>query len=254
MKERKVGPVRFSHLLAAARSGAHAQWALEGGEDDETYPMEGGAALHGLLLKNDRVLCFDTPRRGKAWEQFEAENPGAHILSPAVYDRTMKMAEAVMTNQDARDLLEGIREQTLLFRWLGVDCRSTPDVRTPRRLVELKSTKDASVYGFQREIERRHYQAQMAFQREAVVASNLGRPDDAFIVAVESTEPHVVTLFRLTPGTLDFGARLVRLWMERLVGCLRSGAWPGYSQAIVDVDLGEREDVELDFSNVPEAP
>jgi PDDEXK-like uncharacterized protein DUF3799 len=249
-----VTPVRFHHLLAAARSGAHAQWALEGGEDDETYPMEGGAALHGLLLQGAKVLCFDTPRRGKAWDAFAAENPGAHILSPAVYDRTMRMAEAVHANRDACDLLEGIREQTLLFRFLGVDCRSTPDVRTPRRLVELKSTKDASVYGFPREIERRHYHAQMAFQREAVVASNLGQPDDAFIVAVESTEPHVVTLFRLTPGTMDWGARLVRLWMERLVGCMRSGAWPGYSQVVVNVELGQREDVELDFGNVPEAP
>jgi hypothetical protein len=249
MKKQKLGPVRFSHVEACGRSAAHAQWALEGGEPDETYPMEGGGALHGLLLKGDKVLCFDTPRRGKAWEAFEAENPGAHILSPAVYDRTMRMAESVRANRDACELLEGVREQTLLFRFLGVDCQSTPDVRAPRRIVELKSTKDASVWGFPREIDRRHYHAQMAFQRTAVVASGLGQPDDAFIVAVESTEPHVVTLFRLTPGTMDMGDRLVRLWMERLVGCMHSGAWPGYSQAVVNVDLGG-EDVQLNYDGV----
>jgi hypothetical protein len=249
-----VIPVRFHHLLAAARSGAHAQWSLEGGEQDETYAMEGGAALHGLLLKGDRVLCFDTARRGRAWEQFAIDNPGAHILSPAVYDRVQRMAESVHRHPEACELLEGIREQTLLFRFLGLECRSTPDVRTPRRLVELKTTRDASPWGFARDIERRHYHAQMAFQRAAVMASGLGQPDDAYIVAVESTEPHVVTLFRLTPATLDMGDRLVRLWMERLAGCVRSGAWPGYSQAVVDVDLGQREDVELDFTGVPEAP
>lgn len=249
MRKQKLGPVRFHHVQACGRSPAHAQWALDGGEQDETYPMEGGSALHGLLLKGDKVLCFDTPRRGKAWEQFESENPGAHILSPAVYDRTLRMAESVRANRDACDLLEGIREQTLLFKFIGVDCQSTPDVRAPRRIVELKSTKDASTWGFQREIDRRHYHAQMAFQRQAVIASKFGQPDDAFIVAVESTEPHVVTLFRLTPGTMDFGERLVRLWMERLKGCIESGAWPGYSQAIVDVNLAP-EDTGLNYDGV----
>lgn len=249
-----MNPVRFSHLLAAARSGAHAQWALEGGEEDETYAMEGGGALHGLLLKGDKVLCFDTPRRGKAWAQFEAENPGSHILSPAVYDRTMRMAESVRANRDACDLLEGICEQTLHFTFLGMDCRSTPDVRAPRRLVELKTTRDANPEWFRYEIGRRAYHAQMSFQRTAVVASGLGQPDDHFIVAVESTEPHVVTLFRLTPGTMDLGDRLVRLWAERLVGCMRSGSWPPYAQSVVDVDLGQQQEVELDFTGVPEAP
>ena len=244
------GLVRFHHLRAVGRSAAHGLWSLEGGEEDETYSMEKGLALHGYVLRGERVLCFDTPRRGKAWEQFAAENPGAHILSPAVYDETMRMADAIQRHAGARELLDGVREQPILFDYLGMRCQSTPDVRGPRRIVELKSTKDASIFGFRREIERRHYHGQMAFQSQAVVSSGLGPQPDAFIVAVESNEPHVVTLFRLTPGTIDYGARLVRLWGERMVACMAAGIWPGYAQSVVDVDLGVPEDVELNFAGV----
>jgi hypothetical protein len=245
-----AGPVRFHHLRAVGRSAAHGKWSLEGNEEDETYPMEGGRALHGYVLCGEKVLCFDTPRRGKAWEQFEAENPGAYILSPAIYDKTMRMAEAIARHPGARDLLEGVREQSILFDYLGLRCQSTPDVRGPRRIVELKTTKDSSIFGFRRQIERRHYHCQMAFQAEAVVASKLGPQPDAFVVAVESAEPHVVTLFRLTPGTIDYGSRLVRLWAERLVACMAAGIWPGYAQSVVDVELGEPEEVELSFAGV----
>lgn len=243
----KVGPVRFHHLEAIGRSAAHGKWALDGHEDDDTYPMEGGKAFHGVVLKGERVLCFDTPRRGKAFDQFAAENPGAHILTPAVYDKTMRMAEAVLTHSGAAQLLEGVREQTLLFKYLGLDCQSTPDVRGTTFVTELKSTRDASEFGFQRQIDRMHYHAQMAFQREAVLACGPGPQPDAYIVAVESTEPHVVTLCRLSPRTIEYGARLVRLWAERLVGCLASGAWPGYVQGVIDVDFGAPEENELQW-------
>ena len=242
--------VRFHNLKAVGRSAAHGKWSLDGNEEEDTYSMEGGRALHGIVLKSQRVLCYDTPRKGKAFDQFAAENPDAHILSPAVYDKTMRMAEAVLTHRGAAQLLEGVREHTLLFRYLDLDCQSTPDVRGAGFNTELKSTKDASVFGFRKEIEKRHYHAQMAFQREAVVASGLGPQPDAYVVAVESTEPHVVTLFRLSTQTIEYGARLVRLWAERLVGCMADGTWPGYAQSIVDVDFGVPEDVALDFSGV----
>ena len=61
-------PVRFHNLQAVGRSAAHGKWSLEGNDDDPTYPMEGGKAFHGVVLKGERVLCFDTPRRGKAFE------------------------------------------------------------------------------------------------------------------------------------------------------------------------------------------
>lgn len=243
-------PVRFHNLKAVGRSAAHGKWSLDGNEDDDTYSMEGGRALHGIVLKGQRVLCYDTPRKGKAFDQFAAENPEAHILSPAVYDKTMRMAEAVLTHPAAAQLLEGVREHTLLFKYMGLDCRSTPDVRGAGFNTELKSTKDASVVGFKKEIEKRYYHGQMAFQRQAVIASGLGPQPDAYIVAVESTEPHVVTLFRLSAQTIEYGARLVRLWSERLVGCMAAAAWPGYAQSIVDVDFGLAEEVALNFSGV----
>jgi hypothetical protein len=247
-----ANPVRFHNLMQFGRSAAHGKWSLDGGEQDETTPMESGSALHGCLLKGERVLCFDTPRRGKAFDQFASENAGAHILTPAVYDKTMRMIEAVHAHPRAMEMLEGIREETLLFKFLGRECRSTPDVRKPERVVELKSARSSEPNEFQREVLRRHYHGQMAFQMEAVVASGLGLPADAFIVAVESTEPHPVTVFHLSPRMLDYGARLVRLWMERLKACEAAGVFPAYCEAIVEIDVPVG-DQELDYGNVAEA-
>lgn len=242
-------PVRFHHLKAVARAAQLGKFVMDSNEADvETYAMEKGTAVHEILFGTRPVVGYleDKPRRGEAWEQFQLEHEGATILTASDYRRASLMADAVMRNDDAVRLLSGcVYEDKLQFSWLGRACRVTPDIRAPiafpfaRHIAELKTTRSAQPFEFMRDAERRHYHTQLAWQQIGVEEACGYRPTEAYIIAVESAPPFLTCVFELTPDRLDVGARTVRLWMERLVGCEQAGEWPGYSQSPVKWDAPE---------------
>ncbi len=97
------------------------------------------------------------------------------------------------------------------------------------------------------------YHAQIAFYMEACRSAGLCDPTDAYIVAVESSAPYVVTTLKLTERAIEHGARLYRIWFERLLSCEKANEWPGYCQSIVALDAPE-DDVELIFGSSGEVP
>ena len=238
--------LRFHHLKAAGRSGAHAFSAITGEQDPDTVAIERGSAFHSVVLETGRVLAYPGKvRRGKEWDAFETENIGSEILTATEYEKVMRMAEAVHKSRDAVDLLTGVRETMVEWRIFDQQCRGTPDVRNDSRVVELKSCAVAEPMRFTGQALRMGYHAQLAWYLDGVLASGLGKPKDAFIVAVESAPPFPVTALRLTERAIEKGRGLYHLWLERFMGCERSGEWPGYVQSIIDLDVPD--EVELDF-------
>jgi hypothetical protein len=251
--------IRFRHLVATGLSAQHGKFALDGGEDDETYAMERGTAVHAMLFGTRKVVGYHEgkKRAGKEWEAFQLEHAEKEILTAKEYAKAVRMAEAVSDNPLAMDILYGdraVHEKTIDWQLLGRSCAGTPDVRAPGYIAELKTSVSAQPERFRWQVLRMHYHAALAWYMQGVALSGLGQPQAAFIVAVESSPPHPVTVHRLTPRTLDIGARLVRLWMERLVGCEASGEWPGYAQSILELDLGDEEDVPLIFGEEVASP
>jgi hypothetical protein len=251
--------VRFRHLVACGLSAQHGKFVLDGGEDDETYAMERGTAVHALLFGTRKVVGYHEGkvRRGAEWDRFLAANNDAEILTAKEFAKASAMAEAVRTNQLAMQVLFGdgaVHEREACWKMLGRNCAGTPDVRAPGYIAELKTSVSAQPERFRWQVLRMHYHAALAWYMQGVALSGLGQPQAAFIVAVESSPPHPVTVHRLTPRTLDIGARLVRLWMERLIGCEASGEWPGYSQSILELDLGDEEDVPLIYGEEVASP
>jgi len=66
-----------------------------------------------------------------------------------------------------------------------------------------------------------------------------------------------VTVFKLTDKALEQGRKSLVLWTEQLRGCIESRHFPAYSQAVVDLDVpdgdelvfpgGETESQDVDF-------
>jgi hypothetical protein len=231
----RCGHVHFSNLKLMGRSPAHYRQAYEFGTD-ETAAMQLGTAIHLAVLEDSAGLVkFEGARRaGKDWEAFKAAAPAsATILLADDFDRVQAIAAAVRVHPRAAELLEGAREQTFDFEVDGIPCRSTTDVvknHGTNRIVDLKSTTDASPGAFQRTADRLGYFAQLPFYQNGAQLAGLGTFDDAFIVAVETSAPYVVQTFRLTPFALDTGMRTWRTWFERFKVCRESNDWPGYQQ------------------------
>lgn len=234
-------PVRFSHLRAYGRSAAHGQHARSAQEDDQTVAMERGTAVHALLFGNRKVVGFPGKKRqGKEYDKFVLDNPDSEILTANEFDKARRMADSVMACKVAEPLLKGVVEHTGYFRWMGVDCRATPDVQGADHLTELKTSASAEPMRFTWHALKMAYHAQMRFQQ---IGS--GKKKKCFIVCVESEQPHPVTVFSLDQRTLEIGEKLLVLWMERLKNCEASGVYPPYCQDVFD--LIAPEDYELEY-------
>ena len=238
-------PFRFSHFRAYGRSGAHGRHARQQ-ELDPTYAMERGSAVHGLVTGTRKVVGYPgAVRRGKEYEAFVAENADAEILTSAEYAKAARMADAVRSCKLAEPVLQGVTEKSIKFQWMGMPCRSTPDVRGPDYLTELKTAATADPVRFPWHALRMAYHAQMAMQNIAIEL----QAKDCYIVCVEATEPHPVSVFRIDEKALDAGEKLLVLWMERLKQCESAQHYPAYSDCIVPIDLPDTDDAGLIFPN-----
>jgi hypothetical protein len=236
-------PARFHHLRAAGQSGAHALLAFQGDSSDSLSKRLGSGA-HAILFdkpfavwnvpaKNGRGIAKRDPR-SEAWKTFQATHAGKPILTVAEHARALKMAGAILSHRRAAELLfagDPIHERSIIWAQHGRARQSTPDVRAPDRLVELKTTRCAYPAVFLRDALKMAYHAQLADQRAAIRHETRQAPPEVFIVAVENAPPHVVQVFRVMPSALEEGARLAAHWLERLQIYEATDIWGGYSEA-----------------------
>ena len=213
-----------------------------------TPAMQLGTAVHRAVLDGELPVVYPgAVRRGKAWEQFQADHVNDNIVTEAESHKIMGMCASVQAHPEAVRVLTGERERYIEWTYQGRAVRSTPDVIGDGFVTDLTTTVNADPERFKWDAVRRLYHAQLAFYAEAVRSSGLGEPRQAYIVAVESSAPYAVSVLRLTPDALDIGGRLCHQWMEQVRACEAANHWPGYSDAIVDLDCGG-DDVELTFS------
>ncbi|HTD89376.1 MAG TPA: PD-(D/E)XK nuclease-like domain-containing protein [Burkholderiales bacterium] len=236
-------PVRFSHLKAYGRSAAHGLHARTC-DTDPNYAMQRGTAVHAILFDTRDVLAWDGPvRRGKAFDDFVAQNPNAEIMTSTEYAKSHAIASAVRACKPAMEVLQGEVEKTIYFDWMGSKCRATPDVRGDGYVTELKTSATSDPNRFVWHALRMQYNAQLRMQQ---IACNMDILDSrAYIVAVESAAPFPVTVFNVQYNALEVGERNLILWMERLRMSESSESWPAYVESIVPLDMPE--DTELTY-------
>lgn len=244
-------PVHYSNLRKFSQSPAHYLASIGGGEDTGDFRL--GRATHALTLgvqPGGAWTVYEGRRAGKVWEAFEAEqkaqNPNIDIFIPSELAAAKEMAKAVAADPVAKGLMVG--EYEVPVEWTdesGRKCATRGiDIlnRKGRYLIDLKTCRSAHPTRFAREALWYGYHAQGAFYADA--ARSLGVDiANVYVIAVEKTAPHPVVVRRLTLRALDQGRRLVRSWMEQLLVCEASNAFPGYAQSVVDLDVAEEEDL-----------
>lgn len=257
-------PLRFHHLKAAGRSAAHCFQSFQS-DGPKTASLALGSGVHAMLLGTP-VAIWDRPaktgegkakRSGKDWEAFKIEHSDAAILTGKERDRAKTVSSAILANSRAAAIVAApgaLHEDTILWNQGGRARRSTPDVRGPGFVAEIKTTRDASPGRFKYDVRRFAYHGQLADQCAAIEASTGRKPREAFIVAVETTAPYVTQVYRLTAKDLEMGERLVRLWFEAFRVAEDDDAWGGYSECIMDLDLPDDEEPEFTFADEDDKP
>ncbi len=240
--------VRFSRLKLMASSPAHYLAHPQG----ESSALDKGTAVHSMLLRGARITFYPkktkagkaAPRNGGEWEAFKLANADAKIVTASEYEVCNRMVESVRANKYAMEVLTGIAEETILFDWLNLECRATPDVRDPGGafVTELKTCQTSKPSRFSWQATQLCYHGQMAFHRAAMRKEKLGRDPLGYVVAVESTVPYPVTVFKMTDRAWEKGEKQIRFWMEQLKSCLASNQWPPYAQSVVDLDVPDDDE------------
>lgn len=206
---------------------------------DETYaaeaPKKVGRAFHLSVLEPDKfdltcVTWEGGKRQGGAWEAFERRNAEREILTTKEAEFCRAASKAVRAHPLARKHLDGGQaEVTLLWECQDILMKSRLDYVTAGAgaIIDLKSTKDASLEGFPREVWNYRYDAQAALYVDAYEAVT-GVELPYIIIAVEKTSPNVVTVFEVPQAVLDIGRYHYRGLLERLAACRAAKKWPGY--------------------------
>lgn len=201
------------------------------GPGDPSDAMRLGSLVHCMVLEPDavstRYVAFGGTRRGKAWDAFVADNTGPEIVTAKDYAKATAMAGSVKSHDEAMKVLKGDHEMVLLWTMLlfgqSIPMKAKLDNLGQGWACDLKTTLDASVEGFGRQIGNHAYHIQVALYHDAAKALQ-GVDEFKFpIVAVDNRKmPFPVGVHELSQDFMDLGRQAYRdgigewlLWERR---------------------------------------
>ena len=247
----RVPRLSHSQLKEIRHSPANFRWKLDNTEPSSPA-MNLGSLVHAMVLEPHTVesrwlVIPKIDRRTKAgreqYESYISGNSSKYVVMEHEYEVARAMTDAVMEHPLAASLVKevhvyGTAEQE--FYWTddrGIERKAKVDGiihghAGPEMIVDLKTTSDASPDAFKRSIAKYCYGTQMAYYCEAV------RPalKRATIIAVSSSPPFTVGLYRFGEEAIDRAQLVVDRWLDLYAECTSTGKWPGYWDA-VDVQI-----------------
>lgn len=213
-----------------------------------------GSAAHAFILEGEAAfesafaVAPDLDKRtkeGKAqWGEFQAANAGKTIISHDQGDCIVGMWASLMAHPLARIFLKQSREEVTAI-WddqeTGQRCKarfdSLPD-NNKRSIIDLKTCKDSSSKGFQRQIVSLNYDIQAAWYTIGAQQNKLD-VDTFIFIAVETSAPYAVKCGFLSPSWLEWA----KLEAHRLVGMAKECKAKGYPAYEIPGHLASINDI-----------
>lgn len=226
--------VNWSNLKHMRQSPLHYRHAVYNPSED-TARFGIGRAIHAAILQPDTLASefavFDgKARKGKAWDEFEAEHAGKTILKRDEMDGVMAVAQSVRKHSAAMaqlSLSAALIERPITWTdpVTGLTCKALPDA-VSSTVVDLKSTQSVEERIFRAQAARLGYFGQLAFYRRGYLAlTKLILP--CAIVAVEVNPPHDVGVFVVDDDSLRVADDEISRLLGKVAECTKTGEWPG---------------------------
>ena len=218
-----------SHALAAlAKSPRHFQLARSAGSS-ETPTFCFGTVFHRMVLEQDFSVSDEERKllkRGRySVEQLEDMVAATYLPEASVF----------------RGLIEQSQREVSVF-WshteYGFLCKARIDIMAPdaRIIGDLKSTIDASLEAFKRQIVNYGYGLQAAWYLEGINNCQADVEYDRFLfLPVEKQPPHLVGVYDVT-GFLDVARQRIDVLCELYQHCLDTNTWGGLPDQVVNLD------------------
>ena len=166
--------------------------------DKESDALIFGKLAHCILLEPEEVhkrflvMDWGAKTRGVKYEDAKSKNPDKTIVSPAEYDKAMKMLSNVRGHPLARQIISGAMCE-VPFTWkdelTGLPCKCKIDAikRTKNGIVIIDYKTSSDIQGLLRWAEKLQYPLQDAFYCEGVKAK-YGEEPVEFVFIVQSSK------------------------------------------------------------------
>lgn len=247
--------VSKSHLDLIARSPLHywARYLDPNRVTPEPSPqMRLGTALHTHVLELSRwdeeiAVAPAINRLTKAgkeeWAAFVAEAASKTVITADDAAQVMTMGRAVMRHPAAAMLLGLPGKAETTHMWTdaatGLECKCRPDWLTDDGsiVVDLKTTKDASLRGFKQSVANYRYHVQAAWYLHGLEQATGRRPDQFIFICVESTAPYATAVYAADAEMIERGHDQAMRDLAKLAVCRAADSWPSYSDQIETLSL-----------------
>lgn len=233
------GSTSIRHLSDPEISLQEVKYLLEHDEHKEAYDV--GTLAHALILEGsmDHLIVevdaddYRTKAAREARDAAYAENKIP--VNNSEWETMLKpihgMQAAVYHHDIAQDLLTDHQPEVSLF-WeqAGVPMKARIDaLHVDRKLaVDLKTVRSARPNDFKRQISDLAYYVQAAHYLNGLKTVT-GDEYDWLFVAVDKSEPYVVSVHRMSPDALIEGAVRIGHAIDRYQAALARG-WTGYEE------------------------
>lgn len=238
-----------SGLSTILRSVDEYHWEKQNPKEP-TPAMILGSMVHAYMLqpwlKNTYTVSPKINRRTKegkiAYEQFQFESIGKIIVDTETYAECLSMVGALDRDDIVNAFInhKSTLKEVAFFWWdqeTGIQRKCKIDAFNPVLgwCVDIKTTRDASPGGFSREILNHKYHLQGADYLSALKLA--GYDIKQFVIfAVENEPPHLVAKYAIDEGSLDAGATLVRMALNKYWRDVDTGD-TGYSKDVLSIGI-----------------
>lgn len=209
--------------------------------------MENGAttAIAVRVPAIDGVEASGGFPAAEQFPEFERQT-GLTVVKQSEMDEIRLMKESVM--KSSIGLYEGGEvEQSILFEYMGVECRVRPDWMDTKNhvLADVKSARDASPRGFAKACANQRYHVQAAFYCTGYHAVT-GHWPEFYFSPVEKIKPYASALYRLDDESMEHGIYLMNRDIQTYKDCMKSGDWYGYDNDLsLSVPAWDKPDFDI---------
>lgn len=233
--------VSSSQLKAALVSGKAFSCALaDAGADASSDALLFGTVLHAFVLEHDTFhsTFYAMPpvklstKGGRARAAALLNDAGNRTVFPETWLPSMEaIAKNIRAHKTARELIRAA-EKEVAIAWVdpntGVKCKAKADLwcAAPALLADLKTCRDVSARGFERQCTEYQYPLSAAMYREGFLRVT-GERHAWLFIAVEKQPPYDVAVYRPSEDFLRRGEREFRRALANVATWRAAGEFPG---------------------------
>lgn len=214
-----------------------------------TSAMIIGEAIHTMIMEphlfDQRFIVGQQvdgrTKEGKKYkEEFAILANGKHILYEDQYHNILNIIDSVNNHPTVRKLIKEPKIEQSIY-WVDsateLLCKARPDIWTEKRLIDIKTTNDATPEYFSRSVSDYNYHIQAAMQIDAVREITGVLIHHFIFIAIQTSRPYKPYIYTLGDYEIDLGRKEYKKLLIVLRECFDSNRWDLDRETAIELNL-----------------